>query len=288
MASIGDYVRGGSVEEALALLQKATLPVRVLAGGTDFLPRLRFDPAKKVQVVDIGEASDLAGIVPASHGLRLGAATKLADVAGARELSGSAWQALAEAASLVGSPQIRNLATLGGNICNASPAADTVPSLLVLDAQVELVSARGRRTVPLSEFFLGPGRTILELDEIMASVLIPEPPPGAVATYLKHSPRRAMDLAVVGVGILLARVEGQIEARIALGAVAPTPLRARQAERLLGQAPHLSDELIADAARLAAQEARPISDVRASAEYRTAIVKALTKRALDQLSAALD
>ena len=288
MALIDDYVRSSSVEEALALLQKATLPVRVLAGGTDLLPRLRLDPAEKVGVVDISGASDLAGIVPARQGLRIGAATKLAAVVTSSQLSGSAWQVLAEAASLVGSPQIRNLATLGGNICNASPAADTIPALLVLDAQAEMVSARGVRSIPLSEFFVGPGQTVLEKDEILASVLLPEPPAQAVATYLKHSPRRAMDLAVVGVGVLLARAEGQIEARIALGAVAPTPLRARQAEKLIRQAPCLDDETIAEAARLAAQEARPISDVRASAEYRTAMVEVLTRRALDQLATALD
>ena len=285
---IADYVQGCSVEEILARLQKATLPVRVLAGGTDLLPRLRLDLAQRVEVVDISGASDLKGIVPASRGLRLGAATKLAAVVVAEELSGNAWQVLSEAASLVGSPQIRNLATLGGNICNASPAADTVPALLALDAQAELVSARGVRSVPLSEFFVGPGRTVLDEDEILASVLLPEPPPGAVAAYLKHSPRRAMDLAVVGVGVLLAQVEGRIAARIALGAVAPTPLRARQAEEMLRLAPRLNEETIAEAARLAALEARPISDVRASAEYRTAMIETLTRRALAHLAATLE
>jgi carbon-monoxide dehydrogenase medium subunit len=162
-----------------------------------------------------------------------------------------------------------------------------IPPLLVLDAEAELVSPRGSRIIPLAEFFVGPGQTILAADEILASVRLPEPPSGAVAAYHKHSPRRAMDLAVVGVAVLLARSAGQIQARIALGAVAPTPLRVTPAEGLLAETQRLDQDTIAKAARLAAEAARPISDVRASAEYRIAMVKTLTERALTQLAARL-
>lgn len=286
MVTIGDYRRVRSVDEILAVFTSSSHPARVLAGGTDLLTRLETDSPDRILVVDIGDVSELAGISSTGSGLRIGAATKLADIENSELLDGL-WQVLARSAAQVGSPQIRNLATIGGNICNASPAADTVPPLLVLDAEVELISPRGVRKVPLVDFFVGPGKSILSEDEFLASILLPEPPPGALATYLKHSPRRAMDLAVVGVGVLLARMDGRSEARIALGAVAPIPLRATHAESLLAEARQLNDPVIKQAARLAAQEAKPISDVRASAEYRTAMIEALVGRALRQLAANL-
>lgn len=283
MVTIAEYLRGESVDQVLAVLQEATLPVRLIAGGTDLLTRLQPDSSERILVVDISDMRELEGISRTNGSLRIGAATKLSDICTSPHLAAGVWQTLALGASLVGSPQIRNLATLGGNICNASPAADTLPPLLIMDAEAELLSPRGLRTIPLAEFFVGPGQTALAADEILASVCLPEPSPGAVANYHKHSPRRAMDLAVVGVAALLARTENQLEARIALGAVAPIPLHARQAERLLSGAQSLDDDTIAEAACLAAEAARPISDVRASAEYRTAMVRTLTERALRQL-----
>lgn len=284
MPAIVDYVRPSSVQEALSVLETASAPVRVIAGGTDLLTRVRPDAPDPVVALDISALAELAGIEREAEGLRIGAATKLADVASSDLLTG-VWQVLACGAGQVGSPQIRNLATIGGNVCNASPAADTIPCLLILGAEAEAVSPRGRRRIALDEFFLGPGRTVLAKDEILAAVYIPEPWPGAVATYLKHSPRRAMDLAVVGVGVLLARTAaGRFEVRIALGAVAPTPLRATGAEALLREAARLDDTVIHEAARLAAQAAVPIDDVRASAEYRTEMVRTLTARALRRLS----
>lgn len=288
MVAIGGYKRVKSVDEVLSVFQTSSMPVWVIAGGTDLLTRNQvfesgqIDSSQTVLVVDISGVRQLAGISLVDKGLRIGAATKLADIASCDMLTG-VWRVLVDGAARVGSPQIRNLATIGGNICNASPAADTMPPLLVLDAEAEMVSPRGHRVVSLVEFIVGPGRTILEEDEILTSVLIPNPMAGAVATYIKHSPRRAMDLAVVGVAALLAQANGQLEARIALGAVAPTPLRARQAEKFLAEAQQIDEDVIAKAARLAAQAATPISDVRASADYRAAIVSALTERALRQL-----
>jgi carbon-monoxide dehydrogenase medium subunit len=141
--------------------------------------------------------------------------------------------------------------------------------------------------MPLLDFFPGPGKTVLEKDEILAFLLIPRPPDGASATYLKHSPRRAMDLAVVGVAVLLAPAGGRLEARIALGAVSPTPMRAAKAEQLLAASARLNDEVIAHAARLTAEAAAPISDIRASAPYRREMVRVLTERALRQTWMAL-
>lgn len=286
MVTVGDYVRIGSVDELLALFETSSYPVRLIAGGTDLLTRIEPDSAERVLVADIGDVDELAGLVTTGEGLRVGAATKLADLEGSELLSG-VLGVLADGAAQVGSPQIRNLATIGGNVCNASPAADTVPPLLILDARAELVSPRGLRTVPLDEFFIGPGQTVMSKDEFLAAVLIPTQPKGAVAVYLKQSPRRAMDLAVVGVGALLAWEGNGLQARIALGAVAPTPLRAVQAERLLEGAIELEGDVISRAAALAAQEAAPINDVRASAEYRKEMVRALTERALHQLAASL-
>lgn len=286
MVTVGDYVRIGSVDELLALFETSSYPVRLIAGGTDLLTRIEPDSAERVLVADIGDVDELAGLETTGEGLRIGAATKLADLQGSELLSG-VLGVLAGAAARVGSPQIRNLATIGGNICNASPAADTVPPLLILDARAEMVSPRGLRTVPLDEFFVGPGQTVMNKNEFLAAVFIPTQPKGAVAVYMKQSPRRAMDLAVVGVGALLAREGNGLQARIALGAVAPTPLRAVQAERLLEGAIELDGNVISQAAELAAQEVAPISDVRASAEYRREMVRALTERAVRQLAASL-
>lgn len=286
MVTVGDYVRIGSVDELLALFETSSYPVRLIAGGTDLLTRIEPDSAERVLVADIGDVDELAGLETTGEGLRIGAATKLADLQGSELLSG-VLGVLAGAAARVGSPQIRNLATIGGNICNASPAADTVPPLLILDARAEMVSPRGLRTVPLDEFFVGPGQTVMNKNEFLAAVFIPTQPKGAVAVYMKQSPRRAMDLAVVGVGALLAREGNGLQARIALGAVAPTPLRAVQAERLLEEAIELEGDVISRAAELAAQEVAPISDVRASAEYRREMVRALTERAVRQLAASL-
>jgi CO/xanthine dehydrogenase FAD-binding subunit len=284
MVAIGDYVRAGSVAEILAVIDRSPIPARLIGGGTDLLAKLDRQSSDRVVVVDVSDVQELAGIGLADGGLRIGAATKLADIENCDLLRG-AWCVLADAAVQIGSPQIRNLATLGGNICNASPAADTVPPLLVLDARAEVISSKGRRTLPLAEFFAGPGATVLNGSEVLAAIYLPEPPPGAAATYLKHSPRRAMDLAVVGVAALLAPANGRLEARIALGAVAPTPLRAREAEARLAHAAYIDDGVISDVARLAAREANPISDVRASAEYRSAMVETLTGRALRHLLA---
>ena len=286
MVTVGDYVRIGSVDELLALFETSSYPVRLIAGGTDLLTRIEPDSAERVLVADIGDVDELAGLVTTGEGLRIGAATKLADLEGSEPLSG-VLGVLADGAAQVGSPQIRNLATIGGNVCNASPAADTVPPLLILDARAEMVSPRGLRTVPLDEFFIGPGQTVMSKDEFLAALFVPTQPKGAVAAYMKQSARRAMDLAVVGVGVLLAREGNGLQARIALGAVAPTPLRAVQAERLLEEAIELDGKLISQAAELVAQEAEPINDVRASAVYRREMARALTERAVRQLAASL-
>lgn len=286
MITIRDYVAVDSVDEVLSLFRTSSLPVRLLAGGTDLLTQVWPDGSQVVRLADISGVGELQGIEQAEEGLRIGAATRLAGIEGSSLLAG-AWQILARGAAVVGSPQIRNLATLGGNLCNASPAADTAPPLLVLDAEAGAVSPRGRRRIPLADLFAGPGRTVLAEDELLADLYLPPPIPGAVAVYLKHSPRRAMDLAIVSVAVLLALQGGRLRARIALGAVGPTPLRARKTEQLLAGEGRISESIIHEASRLAAAETTPISDVRGTATYRTQMVQALTARALRQTVAHL-
>ncbi|HEY3343880.1 MAG TPA: FAD binding domain-containing protein [Anaerolineaceae bacterium] len=278
MSEIEAYKRAKTVQEACQLMKEPS--TRVIAGGTDILLKARMFSVP-VTLVDISGIDGLSGVWTAQDGIRIGAATRLADVVRSGPLQGEAYQALLQGAVQVGSPQIRNLATLGGNLCNASPSADTAAPLLALEAWAELESPAGIRRVPLAAFFRGPGKTVLAVGELLTAIIIPTQPAGARSVYLKHSPRRAMDLAFVGVAVWTA---GQA-VRIALGAVAPTPMRATSAENYLNQAEVLDEAVLCEAARLTAQAAKPISDVRSTAAYRLEMVRALSLRALRQILA---
>jgi len=190
------------------------------------------------------------------------------------------YPAIAQGAEVVGSAQIRNRATLVGNLCNAAPSADTPPGLLVLGARVRLAGPRGRRTLALEDFFAEPGQTALRPGELVVAVQVPPPLPRSGSAYARHTLRQAMDIAVTGVAVALRLApRGPVcaDIAIALGAVAPTPVRAHAAEDLLrGQ--ELSPDLIEQAADAAAAAAQPIGDVRASAEYRRELVRVLTGR----------
>jgi len=185
---------------------------------------------------------------------------------------------------VVGSRQTANMATVGGNLCNAAPSADTAPPLLVLGAKARILGPRGERLLPLEEFFLGPGRTVLEHGEVLVEVLLPPPLPRSASAYRRHTPRQCMDIAVVGVAAFLALDEAGekiAEARIALGAVAPTPIRAHRAEALLVGRP-ASPEVLGEAALMAREEASPISDVRGSAQFRRYLVGVMTEAVLEE------
>ena len=180
------------------------------------------------------------------------------------------------------SPQVRNRGTIAGNICNAVPSADSAPPLLTLGAKLKLISQRGERIIKIEDFFTGPSQTALNNDEILQEIHIPHPPPNSQGVYLKLNPRRAMDLAIVGVAAVVTAQDGVCQdIRLALGAVAPTPTRARKAEATL-RGKKLDDNIIEKAAQTAAGEARPIDDHRASAEYRRDMVEVLVKRAIKQ------
>ena len=268
-----------SVEELLELL-KSKPNAKLIAGGTDLLLQMKEGTAQPETVVSLKNVEELGGFSVSKNGYRLGTGMTLRRITRSNELTQN-FPGLIYAAGVVASEQIRSLATLGGNICNASPSADMVPPLIALDAVVQLVSSQGQRDIPLSEFFKGPGESVLKSGEILHSIFLPQPSGSMI--YSKHAPRKYMDLAVVGVAVRLAKKNGKInEARVALGAVGPVPFRAEKTEALLaGQT--LTTELMREAGEMAAGECVPIDDIRGSAWYRKRMVKVHVRRNLEAL-----
>ena len=270
----------GSVDECLQILAKRGPDTKVVAGGTDLLPQLKNGVLKPGWVVDLSAVAELRTISDAPDGrLRIGASVT------ARELEldarvRSRFPALAESAAMVGSVQVRNLATLGGNLCNAAPSADMAPPLLALDAEAVIAGPSGQRRVPMASFFLGVRRTVLAPGELLLEIVVPAQGAHSGGNYLRHTPRRELDIAVVGVASQVTLAGGKCTAaRIALAAVAPVPLRATDAEQaLVGQA--LTPQQIERAAELASGAARPIDDHRGSIEFRNHLVRVLTRRTL--------
>jgi CO/xanthine dehydrogenase FAD-binding subunit len=278
-----DYYAPQTLDEAVALLHELRDGARPVAGGTDIVVQMKEGRTKfpyPQMIVSLDRIGELKGIdFSEKDGLRIGAATTMAEIA-ASPVVRERYQALAEGAGVVGSWQTMNMGTIGGNVCNAAPSADTAPPLLVFEAQAVIVGSTGRRTMALSDFFRGPGQTALQPGELLAELRLPAPPAGTSSAYQRHTPRKQMDIAVVGVGIALTIAGGKItRARVALGAVAPTPFRAATAEAALeGQPP--SEDAFARAAGAAAAACSPIGDVRGSAEFRRHLVKVMTARML--------
>lgn len=271
-----EFYEPTTLAEASRLFAEAH--AQLLAGGTDLVIGMKAYTETPESVISLQKIPGLTGITTeADNSISIGAMTKVREV----ELSGDIQQhhtALAEGASEIGSIQIRNLATIGGNIAHASPAADTVAGLLVADAQVDIASADGERSVPIDELFTGPGQTVLRNGEIITRFRLPSPVSGS--HYIKHKIREVMDLAFIGVAAAINIDNGTItDARIGLAAVAPTPIRATEAEALLkGNAP--TPELLEQAGEAAAAGCSPISDLRCSAEHRREMVDVLTRRTL--------
>jgi aerobic carbon-monoxide dehydrogenase medium subunit len=276
-----EYLAPTTIKAAVAALA-AHKRAQVLAGGTDLLIRMKMGGASPGLIVDVKNIPGFRDLkIDRKKGLAVGPAVTMRQA----EMSDPLWRnypAVAEGAGLVGSVQIRNRATLVGNVCNAAPSADTTPGLILYKAKLRIAGPDGRRTVAVEKCFLGPGKTVLAPGELVTAVVASPPPPRTGSAYARHTMREAMDIAVVGVGALvtLAPRTGVCEdVRIVLGAVAPTPIRATRAEAVLkGAKP--SPELIARAAEAAVEESRPISDVRGSAEFRKEIVGVLTQRML--------
>ncbi|HZQ97626.1 MAG TPA: xanthine dehydrogenase family protein subunit M [Chloroflexota bacterium] len=272
-----DYAAPTTVQEACQLL--ASNPgARPLAGGTDLLIQMKERGRNVPLLVSLRRVGELAAM--STNGvLDLGAMVKCGDVAWSADVK-KGWPMVVDGADLVGSVQIRNKATIGGNACNAAPSADVVPSLIALDARAHIAGPSGTREIPLLEFFKGPGQTALAQGELLTRISAPRPAAGSGGAYLRHVPRREMDIAVVGVAVnLQLDSDGRTvkDARVVLASVAPTPIRSAAAERaLIGQP--LNDATLAAAGEGAAADARPISDVRASADYRRELLKVYTRR----------
>ncbi len=277
-----DFLTPRSVHEAVEFMSDREGEVHILAGGTDLLLRMREGTITPRAVMSLKKLPDFRTIDHSKDsGLRLGSMVTLRQIARSAQIR-EHYPSLAEAALLMASEQIRSLATIGGNLCNAAPSADMAPPLIALDAVVRLVGPEGERRLPLEEFFLGPGSTALGSGELLAEIEVP--PTERLTRYMRLTPRAHMDIAVVGVaaGVQLDNSEVRA-ARIVLGAVAPVPLRVRPAEEALIGKP-LAEAAIEAASTIAADECSPISDLRGSEWYRRRMVGVLVRRALGSLS----
>jgi carbon-monoxide dehydrogenase medium subunit len=277
-----EYFEPQTLDEAVALLGRHCGTANILAGGTDLLVEIREQIRKPDHVVNIKKipGMDRLSFDPAT-GLKFGSLVTAREIEISPDVRRD-YRGLAQAASEVGSIQVRNRATIVGNICRASPSADTLPPLIADGAVVTIFGRTGERRIALEDFFLGPGKTVLQPDEIVTTVDVPAVAPCSASIYIKHGRRKAMELATVGVAVAL-MLDGEVcrRIRIVLGAVAPTPIRAKKAESIVQD--HVLDEsLIEAAARAAMEESRPISNIRGSAAYRREMVRVLTARAIKQ------
>lgn len=277
-----EYFTPKSLEEASSLLAQYGQKSSILAGGTDLLVQMKSRQKTPKYVIDIKRIPGLSRIeCDETMGLRIGSLATIHDIE-TSEIIQKKFPIILETARTFGSVQVRNMATLGGNLCNASPAADMAPPLLVLDAKVQAMGRRGERTVSLDGFFLGPSKTMLEKDEILTEIQVPDLSPNTGTAFFKIG-RVKSDLAKVNVAVALVIKEGDFceEARIALGAVAPTPIRARRAEKAL-RGRRIDGETMNEAAEAVDTEIEPITDVRSTAEYRREVSKVLVKRGIQK------
>lgn len=275
-----DYYEPETLKEAVTLLGRHNGQASILAGGTDLLIEIKEQIRFPEFVINIKKIPGLDHLTYEDGvGLRIGALVTARAVETSPVII-EKYAGLAQAVIELGSIQIRNRATVIGNLCRASPSADTPPPLIADGALVTIFGPAGERELPLEDFFTGPGQTVLATDEILKEVAVPSPPPRAGKVYIKHGRRKAMELATVGVAVAV-NLKGEVceHIQIVLGAVAPTPIRARTAEDTL-RGTVIDEKAIEAAAHAAMEESRPISDVRSSAEYRREMVRVLTGRAI--------
>lgn len=276
-----DYHEPENMRSALELMSSLKSNAKIIAGGTDILVNMKKGVISPKYLVSLVKMKELFVLEQRKKGIAIGSHVIISELAE----SGLLWKnysVIAKAASVLGSPLIRNRATIGGNIVTARPAADLPPALMAVGAKVELKGKKGRREVSLDEFFLGPGKTVIRADEILTKIIINELPPFTGGDYMKLGHRKALEIAIVAVAarVTLDKPQGIIKnVRIILSAVAPQAIHAVTAEKiLLNEKP--TEKLIERAATLAMQDCRPITDMRGGAEYRKEIVKVLTKRTL--------
>jgi carbon-monoxide dehydrogenase medium subunit len=274
-----EYLKPVTLEETYSLLEKGNNAVKVIAGGTDVLVKMKNRRLLPSRLISIKNIQGLDYIIQKDGKVFIGALTSLEDVA-TSSLVKEKLPILAQAAGMVGSRAIRNQGTIGGNLCNAAPSAETAPALIVLGASVKLASPAGERVVPLESFFTGPGKTVLKSNELLVEIQVPIPVKGSGGEYLKCSLRQ-LDIATVGVAAQVLLENGICtDIKIVLGAVAPTPIRATSAETVLrGKKPEKA--LYQEAADRAVNDSRPITDIRGTAEARRGNVRLLTAQAVE-------
>jgi carbon-monoxide dehydrogenase medium subunit len=282
-----EYLEPESIEEALTILIQYQGKSKIIAGGTDLMLQMRNKTIRPEYLVDITRIPGLDYITfDGQRGLRLGALTTIRALETSLELQRK-YPVISQAASQLGSVAIRNVATVGGNLCNALPSAETSQALVALSAHVRVVGPRGERTVDLENFFTGVGKTLLQPDEVLLEILVPEPASHTAGIYIKHSPRGPIDLAIVNITVLMTMEADQKvcrDAKIVLGAVSPTPLRARNAESVL-KGKRVDGALIDRAAQVASDESHPRhGSIRGSFEYKKEMVKVLTGRAIREVT----
>jgi len=278
-----EYRSPASLHEALETLKSYDGQAQIISGGTDIVPELKREIRQVKCLVDISGIEELKKVVPNSDNIKIGANVTHSEIASS-SLILNKFPALAKAASVIGSPQIRHVATIGGNICSARPAADTIGPLIGYGAKVKMADNQGERWLPLEGLFTGPGETILRPNEILTEISMNSPYPETYSGYTKFGLRKALEIAIVSVtSVITFEQESRKckEARIVLGAVAPKFIRCLESEKVL-TGNKITKESTAKAGALAAQGCQPISDIRGSAEYRRKIVEVLVKRALEQ------
>jgi carbon-monoxide dehydrogenase medium subunit len=297
-----DYLKSKTLDEAIVLLNRHGKKAALIAGGTDAIVMIK---QKRIAPDVLISLRGIPGLdqIQYNGSLNIGAMVTHRALEKS-ELIRKEFSALADAVDVLGSIQIRNVATIGGNICTAAPSADTAAPLLALGAQVKLKSAKSERTIPIDQFFTGPGETVLQQDEILTEISIPKPLPNTGSAYWKHQRRQALDLPILGVAVLISLDKATVtctdilcttspistvlhsleeeelkckEIRIALGVAAPTPMRAIKAETLLREQ-KISDELLDQVAETASKEAQPRDTLRGEAWYRREMIKVLVKR----------
>ncbi|MBM3278960.1 MAG: xanthine dehydrogenase family protein subunit M [Candidatus Handelsmanbacteria bacterium] len=277
-----EYIVPRTLRGAVRLLAERGEQARVLAGGTDLIVQMRNRRRQPERVVDVKQVPELNQITyTARKGLRIGAAVPCSQIYRNPEVT-ARYAGLVDAVAIIGGIQIQGRASLGGNLCNASPSGDSIPALMAYGAVAEITGPEGAREVAVADFCTGPGRSALRPGELLVALRLPTPARNTGAHYLRFIPRNEMDIAVVGAGAFVElgnRGKEFKSARIALGAVAPTPLFASQAGELLAGKP-VGDEAIAEAVEAAKAIAKPITDMRGTAEFRLHLVGVLTRRAL--------
>ncbi|MEW6376944.1 MAG: xanthine dehydrogenase family protein subunit M [Thermodesulfobacteriota bacterium] len=297
-----DYLKPKTIEEALSLLNQYGEKAKLIAGGTDVIVMTKQKTMAPDVLISLRGIPELEQIQ--NNGtLRIGPMVTHRAIEKS-ELIRKEFSAFADAVDVLGSVQIRNVATIGGNLCTAAPSADTVAPLLVLDAQLKVKAVKSERTIPIDQFFTGPGETVLKPDEILIEISIPKPLPNTGSAYWKLQRRQALDLPILGVAVLISLDKATVtctdllcttspistilhaleedelickEIRIALGVAAPTPIRAKKAENLL-RGKKISDELLEEVAETSAKEAQPRDSIRGEAWYRRDMIKVLVKR----------